>query len=537
LFSVAVFLVVALGSLVTAWLAYVGVQDAARLKFEATADDALNRIEGNLDLNLSLLTSTRAFFRSRGPDMSRVQFRQFFEALNVGRNYPGLRGIGYLRMIPTGKEQDAERDIVKAQGIERGIYPATNQEWRTPVILFEPIEDNDLAVIGYDMFTDPVRRAAIDAALKNGEQRASARVTFGQATGNDRTYPGILVFAPLSDAPLAGEATDPPGSPIGVLYAAFRVENLFNAALGKAPLLPVNMEIYDGTIDPSALLFRSETRPDSSLGDMLTAVREMKVAGRTWFFEFRPTSAFTAPTSAAGPILIGIGGMLLAIAVALVVRLQNRAVETEAALRMTSEKALTERELILQEMKHRIKNSIARMLAIARQTAANSSSMEEFTNSFGARLQAMAASQDMLTRSQWQKADLGSLLRTELEQVFGQNIDKVLLSGPPVELNENTTQALGLTFHELATNALKYGEAASERGALSVEWSVSREGGRRSLALKWRETSPSGIAAPSRTGFGTRLIDMNITRELSGRISRRFGDHELTIEIEIPLQD
>ena len=130
---------------------------------------------------------------------------------------------------------------------------------------------------------------------------------------------------------------------------------------------------------------------------------------------------------------------------------------------------------MLQEMKHRIKNSIAKMLAIARQTAANSGSIAEFTSSFSARMQAMAASQDMLTRSQWQKADLGKLLRTELEQVFGPNIEKLHLSGPQIELNETATQALGLTFHELATNALKYGEAGNGDGTLRVEWEVRRE--------------------------------------------------------------
>lgn len=95
------------------------MRDATRFKFEATSDDALNRIESSIDLDLSLLTSARAFFRLRGADMSKVQFSQFFDALNVDKNFPGLRGMGYLRMVPTGREEDAERDIVKAQGIDR----------------------------------------------------------------------------------------------------------------------------------------------------------------------------------------------------------------------------------------------------------------------------------------------------------------------------------------------------------------------------------------------------------------------------------
>src|SRR4030095_15126615 len=109
-------------------------------------------------------------------------------------------------------------------------------------------------------------------------------------------------------------------------------------------------------------------------------------------------------------ILIGLGGLLLAAAIAMVVRLQGSAMEAETALRVASEKPLLERDLLLQEMKHRIKNSIARILAMARQTAANAGSVAEFIDAFAARLQAMAASQDMLRRSRWAEADLPALL-------------------------------------------------------------------------------------------------------------------------------
>ena len=147
----------------------------------------------------------------------------------------------------------------------------------------------------------------------------------------------------------------------------------------------------------------------------------------------------------------------------------------------------------------------------------------------------MAASQDMLTRSRWQKADLGDLLRTELGQVFGKDLPEEVLSGPEVLLDETTTQALGLTFHELATNALKYGEAGSSVGALKVDWSIERRGGERTLLLNWRETGQNNLDAPAKTGFGTKLIDLNVTRELSGTIRRDFQADGLKVEIRIPL--
>ena len=190
--------------------------------------------------------------------------------------------------------------------------------------------------------------------------------------------------------------------------------------------LPVNVEVYDSVVDPDNLLFRSEAPPNETLGDALMVTRQAAVGGRTWQVIFRPTSTFTPPTSQSVVYLIAVVGLLLAAAIAYVVRLQARAHAIETTLRVSVEKSLKERDLMLQEMKHRIKNSIAKMLAIARQTAANSNSLQDFTSSFVARMQAMAASQDMLTRSQWQKADLGKLLRTELEQVFVPNSERCI---------------------------------------------------------------------------------------------------------------
>src|SRR5690606_11186807 len=127
------------------------------------------------------------------------------------------------------------------------------------------------------------------------------------------------------------------------------------------------------------------------------------------------------------PVLLGLFGLLLAAAVALVQRYQGRAYDAVSKLQQASETSLQEKDLMLQEMKHRIKNSIARVLAIARQTAGGATDIDEFSKSFSERLQAMAASQDMLTRSRWQKADLGELLKIELAQAFGKELPDSML--------------------------------------------------------------------------------------------------------------
>ena len=365
------------------------------------------------------------------------------------------------------------------------------------------------------------------AAIETGEPRATGRIGLGAPVG-DQVSPGFLLFSSVDTG--AGGA----GDPEGILFASFRTQDLFEAALERFPILPVHAEVFNGAPTVSNRLFKSQT-PEIA-GTELLATRQVLVAGVPWTVEFRPTADFARPSSRAIPVLLGLFGLLLAVAIALVQRYQGRAYDAMSKLQEASETSLQEKDLMLQEMKHRIKNSITRVLAIARQTAGTAEDISDFSASFSARLQAMAASQDMLTRSRWQKADLGELLAIELAQAFGKELPDDMLTGPKVLLSESMTQALGLTFHELATNALKYGEVGNSPDTLRVEWSVERNGREKQLKLHWREISSAPVAPPEKAGFGTKLIDMNITRELRGEIVRNYRSNGLDIEISLPLR-
>jgi len=519
---IAAFAAVALASLAMAAFAYIASEEAARIKFEATADDALNRIESRVNLHLSLLRATDAFFTTRAGDVAADEFRTYFEALDIGNNFEGLQGIGMLGVGTPAQTAILEQEILRRQGISRSLFPATDADQRMPIILYEPLRRPGMVGIGYDMFSDPSRRKAIVAAIETGEPRATGKVLLGQMTSGE-VWPGFLIFSPIE-----GQAGDV--APAGMLYAAFRAANLFKATLEKFPALPVHAEVFDGQVAEDALLFKSEVAASPDM--TLSATRQLLVAGMPWTIEFRPTAEFSRPSSRAIPIVLAIVGLALAFAIALVQRYQGKAYDAVALLQQTAEQSLLDKDMMLQEMKHRIKNSITRVLAIARQTASGAKDIGEFSESFSARLQAMAASQDMLTRSSWQKADLGELLRTELSQAFGKDLPDGMLSGPPVVLSETETQALGLTFHELATNALKYGEVGTSAEALKVRWSVN---GRR-LSMAWQEASSGPVVKPEKLGFGTRLIEMNITRELKGTIRRDYLPDGLHIHIEIPLE-
>jgi CHASE1-domain containing sensor protein/two-component sensor histidine kinase len=533
-FPALVFVAIAFAGLAMATFAYLSGEEAARIKFEATADDALSRIESRVSLNLALLRATEAYFETRNGDVSAAEFKVYFDTLQVEKNFEGLEGLGMLGMGPAAEFGALNQELVRRQGAGAEIFPAvTDAEWRTPLMLYEAIGEQRRSVLGFDMFSEAPRREAMLAAIATGEPRASRRLMLGQRTG-DEIVPGFLIFSAVERAKRpegvhGGPVTDGQ-APAALVFATFRASDLFSKILDKFPPLPAHAEVFDGAIDAANLIFRSE----KPVGGELVTTRQLLVAGRPWTIEFRPTAEFTMPTSQVVPILLGLFGLLLAVAMAFLQYYQSRAYDAVATLQETSEKSLLEKDLMLQEMKHRIKNSITRVLAISRQTAAGAKDVKEFSESFGARLQAMAASQDMLTRSRWQKADLAELLRIELSQAFGKDLPAGTLDGPKVLLPETVTQALGLTFHELATNALKYGEVGMKPDALTVNWQLDYE--RRSLVLLWKERGSSAVEAPAQAGFGTKLIDLNVERELNGRIRRNYRPDGLDIEIEVPLR-
>jgi CHASE1-domain containing sensor protein len=532
LFPVVAFIAVAIVSLTMAGFAYFATEEAARIKFEAIVDDARDRIESRMDLQLSLLRATKALFKTHDGSISAKEYETFFNSLGAADHFAGLHGIGLVKIVKAGDEAAIEREISQNLGFERKIHPQSSLRWRAPTVLREPRGVYSDPVIGFDMMVDPVRREAIERALKDDAEYATGRLLMGKNTGSSRSFVGFLMFTRLS----MGNGQDSAGpSEVGLLYNAFSAQDLFQAALAKAPLLPVNVEVYDGDAVSDNLMFRSETPPTATPGEAILATRKFKVAGRMWTALFRPTSAFSPPSSRAIPVMLGLFGLLLAGAIALVARYQSRAYEAASTLHDAMEKSLLEKDLMLQEMKHRIKNSIARVLAIARQTASRATDIDDFSSSFSARLQAMAASQDMLTRSRWQKADLRDLLRIELGQVFGKDLPDNLLDGPQVLLDETTTQALGLTFHELATNALKYGTIGDFADALRVEWNFEGFSNDRKLVLNWQERGSAELETPKTTGFGTKLIDMNIRHELRGEITRHFCRDGLKVRIKIPL--
>ncbi|MGB9041338.1 MAG: HWE histidine kinase domain-containing protein [Pseudolabrys sp.] len=190
--------------------------------------------------------------------------------------------------------------------------------------------------------------------------------------------------------------------------------------------------------------------------------------------------------------------------------------------------------LLLRELTHRSKNLLAVIQAMARQTARHAGSIEGFLTQFGARLQALAASHDLLVRESWYGASLGELIRSQLGGYLEGAANQVSIEGPALALKPEAAQNLGLALHELAVNAAKYGALSVPSGHVFITWSQRNDRNDGSVDLDWKERLGPKVKARRKKGFGSMVIERNLVRALDAKVNLEFDPGGLQCHIEIP---
>jgi two-component sensor histidine kinase len=202
------------------------------------------------------------------------------------------------------------------------------------------------------------------------------------------------------------------------------------------------------------------------------------------------------------------------------------------SVEITERKRTEERlRLMVHELNHRVKNTLATVQAIAVQTLRASDTA--VVGALLSRLQALAAAHDVLTRESWQEADLCDVVASALAAHGGAESGRFLISGPPVKLLPREAVALAMALHELATNALKYGALSPNTPLGRVELNWTDNGGR--LCLVWKERGGPLVSPPTRRGFGTRLIERSLSQDLEGEITLAFEPEGVTCTVDAAL--
>ncbi|RDI58915.1 sensor histidine kinase [Microvirga subterranea] len=199
-------------------------------------------------------------------------------------------------------------------------------------------------------------------------------------------------------------------------------------------------------------------------------------------------------------------------------------------------RAEDQQRFLLDELNHRVKNTLATVQSIAAQTLRSADGPASFKEAFEGRLLALSKTHDLLTRKSWREADLHELVKQELAPYRKSRDERVFVRGPNVDLPARYAINFGLVLHELVTNAAKYGALSSPSGRLEVTWTVIENTERPpQLRLHWRESGGPPVEKPKRQGFGSRLIRRSIEGELAGYIVISFAPTGVSYDLSVPL--
>jgi signal transduction histidine kinase/DNA-binding response OmpR family regulator len=202
---------------------------------------------------------------------------------------------------------------------------------------------------------------------------------------------------------------------------------------------------------------------------------------------------------------------------------------------VTTRKSTEEHQrLLLDELNHRVKNTLATVQSIAVQTLRPGREPVISNNAFMERIFALAQAHDLLTEGSWQGASLADVVeRTMIPYIATGQEGRVTRSGPEVRLSPNAAVTLNMAFHELATNAVKYGALNSALGRVDIRWSLNETNDR--IDIDWRESGGPSVAHPAQRGFGSRLIEFGLAHEMEGDAEMRFLPDGLWCHMCLPL--
>lgn len=312
----ALVLAISLIATLTVWYV-VRLQDEHELRhdFEYRVRDLVTRIEQRMLAYEEVLAGVVGLYAASDA-VDRREFRTYVERLDLHARYPGVQGIGFAAWLPPA-ERAAHEAAVRAEGFpDYAIWPAGPRDAYTSIVHLEPFADRNLRAFGYDMYSEPVRRAAMERARDEGVPAISGKVTLVQETETD-IQAGFLLYVPVY-RPGAAPTTQAARREAlqGWVYAPFRVGDLM-AGLGGERAAEVDFEIYDGEgTSPETRMFDADRVPrDAPAHDhLLRETRTITVSGRPWTLLVEAHEAFEDRVGSPLPgvvLLVGIGTSVL----------------------------------------------------------------------------------------------------------------------------------------------------------------------------------------------------------------------------------
>jgi PAS domain S-box-containing protein len=206
--------------------------------------------------------------------------------------------------------------------------------------------------------------------------------------------------------------------------------------------------------------------------------------------------------------------------------------ESEARLREADKR----RALLINELNHRVKNTLAVVQSLAHQTMRGSKSPEDMRSAFAARLAAFSKAHDLLSRNFWEGADFSEIVAEAISPYRDDSQSRFEVRGPHIRLRPTAVLTLSLALHELATNSAKYGALSDGAGGVELSWGFNEDIPKR-FKLRWTERGGPPVETPQKRGFGSRLIEQGLAQDVSGEVRLDFAPEGVVCTIDAPLEE
>jgi two-component sensor histidine kinase len=197
--------------------------------------------------------------------------------------------------------------------------------------------------------------------------------------------------------------------------------------------------------------------------------------------------------------------------------------------------AVKDRDLLIDELNHRVKNTLTTVQSIASQTLRNAPDLDHASSAIESRLIALSQVHNVLTDQSWADVGLHDIVAQAVEPYRSRGEDRIHVQGPPIQIPPRMALALAMALQELATNAVKYGALSNGTGQIRVHWKLNGASTPDRLHLMWKETDGPPVHKPARRGFGTRLIERSLAHDLNGDVRIEFASAGVQCSVDAPL--
>ena len=449
-------------------------------------------------------------------------FRRFVSELRLDANYRGAEGIGWAPVIEAAELAAFEARLGMSRRDEQHVTPTIEEQPRdllTPILFLQPDTVRNRRALGYDMYSEPTRRAAMDLAAANDRPTASGPVVLVQEGGGDAA--GFLIVMPVFEGLSSSRELK------GFIYSPFNASQFLASASDLVSYDDIGARLLDGeTVDPVPM-----ARSDAWLDGRSAVVREVNLANRTMMLEVQSTREEGLSSMSMITLLFGLAVASLLMLVARL--LTQQTLEDRRAISWFEEQNSI-RNSLTRELNHRVKNTLANVLSIVSLTRRRAMDLDEFAEGLDGRIRALSATHDLLTQSDWGTTPIRSVVEVELAPYARDEDHQLDLVGPHTELAPNDALSLGLAVHELATNAAKYGSLSVPGGKVTVRWSQVND----TLAkIEWIESDGPPVSQPERRGFGTDLIEKIVAHELRHPVELDFRPEGVRCSLLVPIRE